>query len=47
MEGVNEIYTYDGNVLKKGGEMSTHGNPDAIKRSQKFNNNITKLYQEI
>jgi hypothetical protein len=34
-------------VIRKDGIITTHGNPEAIKKNYKHSNNKTTIYQEI
>lgn len=47
IDGVKEIYTYDGNIIRRDGTISSHGNPDSIKKVFKFSNNKSNIYQEL
>jgi chromosome segregation ATPase len=47
IEGVREIYTMDGNVIRKDGSVSSIGNPEFLRKVQKFELNKGSIYQEM
>ena len=47
LDGLKEIYTLDGNILRKDGTISAHGNPDSIKKIYKYNTKKSSIYQDL
>lgn len=44
---LKEIYTIDGNVLKKNGIVTANGNPENLKSKFKYKNNKMNIYQDL
>lgn len=47
IEGVREIYTVDGNIVRLNGTISSHGNPEALKKAYKYHINKSNVFQDL
>lgn len=44
---IKEIYTIDGNIIKKDGAVTANGNPENLRSKYKYKNNKLNIYQDL